>query len=173
MTALSDLVAPLKRELAAPGQFDTIFPESDNGTLVGTLADGFCEAQLDGWFGGITINLTTNAVSPDLSIPGRALSVFYASARIIQAQLRNQNSLQRYKAGPVEYETQQPASVLRAELDRIASRKAELKTLAGRTGGTTTVIFDAYFARASAVWAQQAALYSGAVAFFGYELWRC
>jgi len=170
VTDLSTLVEPLQRELAVPGDFDTVFPNTTEDGLTGTLADGFAEAQLDGWFPNVTLDLSgaTPVVTPDLSVPGSTLVVFYASTRVIYAQLRNLTSLQRYKAGVVEYETNQPATVLKEELDRITQRKKDLWRNAGRQQGATTFVFDSYFARSATWWPGVASAY---FSWFPYEIW--
>lgn len=125
MTALSTLVDPLKRELAVPGAFDATFPDSDDGELEAYVADGFGEAQLRGFFPTYTLTedpsgtFTTNE---DLSAAGAALVLIFTSIRIIRAQLRAMSTNERYKAGPVEFETSKAATLLRDELKYLADR---------------------------------------------------
>jgi hypothetical protein len=156
MTDLSTLIEPLKREVSAPGEFFTTFPSASDDDLVGRLADGFSQAQLDGWFSANVLDLVNNTVTPDLSVPGRALTVFYSAAQVIRGQLRNMAVTQRYKSGPVEYETQYGPSILTNELNRINGRITQLITWSSRGAGTTTVVYDAYFSRAAEIWANEA-----------------
>ena len=159
MTALSTLVPALKREVAVPGEFDTFFPESDDALLTASLADGFAEAQLDGWFGEVTLDTGTNVVTPDLSTAGGALVVIYAGTRIIRAQLRNLNSSERYRAGSAEYEiARAAASVLKAELDALYARKKDLLAQA-RTGSRTAYVFEGYLGSASVDWVETGNFY--------------
>lgn len=156
MTDLSTLIEPLKREVAPPGSFYDVFPNASDDDLLGRVADGFSQAQLDGWFSANTLTLATYTVTPDLSIPGQALTVFYASAQVLRAQMRNFAVTSRYKAGNAEFEQQFAASVLSNELNRINNRIGELHKLASRGTGSTTVVFDAYFSRAAEIWATEA-----------------
>jgi hypothetical protein len=47
MTDLADLVESLKREVAIPGTFATVFPTTTDDDPTGALADGVAETQLD------------------------------------------------------------------------------------------------------------------------------
>jgi hypothetical protein len=161
MTDLVTLVEPLKRELAVPGVFDDVFPDTTNTDLASSLADGFAQAQLDGFFPNMTISgVTPFATSADLSAAGGALVVLYAGMRIVRAQMRNLTLTSRYKAGSVETETGRSAMVLRDELTYMRTRLTELTTLARRSGRTTHVL-DAYVGRNLAN--------SALGGFYGYE----
>jgi hypothetical protein len=149
---LADLVDPLKREIAVPGEFDTAFPNTTDDDLIATLADAFGEAQLDGYFQTSVVDQTDFTVTPDLSAAGGALIVVYAGTRILRSKLRALTSGQRYKAGPVEFETTLPANLLREELLLLAGRKKELLTLA-RSTGRVVYQLDAYLGRSSVNWA--------------------
>lgn len=156
-TAISALVPALKRELAVPGTFADVFPNTTDTDLVGTLADGFAEAQLFGFFKSLTLTAvdtpnpgTDWTVDPELSSAGGALVVIYASIRSIRAQLRNLKTLQRYKAGAVEFETQQAASVLTTELNYLKDRLKDIITNAegsSRASAGLATVFDNYLAR--------------------------
>jgi hypothetical protein len=162
VTDLGTLVEPLKRELAIPGEFATLFPNTSDDDLGATLADGFSQAQLDGYFNTLNLNLNTNAVDPDVSLAGGALIVLYAASQIIRAQLRAMNLNARYKAGPVEYETSKSAVLLRDELKYLIERRKELVTQA-RSSGRMVYVIDNYVARMSV---------TTMGGFYGYELER-
>lgn len=151
MTSLQTLVDPLKRELAVPGTFDDIFPDSTDDDLLGSLADGFGEAQLRGFFPKMTLVASTDPLdyetSDDLSLAGSALIVIFTSMRIIRAQIRAMNTMERYKAGPTEFEIQHAASLLKAELDFLQSRLDDLITQAKYASIPMAVMFDNYHAR--------------------------
>jgi len=158
MTDLSTLVEPLKRELAVPGTYDDVFPDTDDTALLGSLMDGFSEAQLQGFFQDVT--LTGGETSKDLSLAGGALVILFAAMRIIRAQMRAMTMNSTYKAGPVEVNTQRSANLLRDELAYIRTRIDDLVSQARRSGRTTYVL-DNYISRmfASSRWG----------AFYGYE----
>jgi len=161
MTDLVTLVEPLKREIAVPGVFDDVFPDTSNTDLAATLADGFAQAQLDGFFPNLTVTSTTPfTVSEELSAAGGALVVLYAGMQIVRAQMRNLTLTARYKAGSVETETGRSAMILRDELTFMRTRIYELTTLARRSGRKTYVL-DAYVSRSLAN--------SALGGFYGYE----
>src|SRR5574337_377386 len=116
MTALDTLIDPLKRELAVPGDFDTIFPNTLDGDLLASLGDAFGEAQLDGYFPAVTLDLDTYLLTPDVSTAGGAMLIIYAGMRIIRPQMRAINLVEKYAAGSASYEVQRSSTLLREEL---------------------------------------------------------
>lgn len=152
---MSALVPALKRELAVPGTFADVFPDTSDKDLIGALADGFAEAQLFGFFRSLSLTAVDTptpgsdwTIDPELSSAGGALVVIYASIRSIRSQLRSLKTSQRYKAGPVEFETAQAASVLTAELQFLKDRlKDILKNANGRGSAGMASVFDNYLAR--------------------------
>lgn len=155
MTALEDLVEPLKRELAVPGTFDTVFPNSSDDDLQAALADGFAEAQLYGFFPTISLVEDPDGVwntDPDLSAAGGALILTFTAVRTIRAQLRALTSNERYKAGPVEYETSRAATLLKGELDYLTQKLKDLidqGQQASNASARLATVFDNYVARTS------------------------
>jgi hypothetical protein len=79
MSDFLDNVESLKRVVATPGTFDTLFPDTTDQDLVGTLLDGIAQAQLDGLLASYTYD-DTGTVTPDLSAPQSALVILYAGA---------------------------------------------------------------------------------------------
>lgn len=151
MTKLEDLVEAFKREVAVPGAFATDFPSTSDEDLAEALKDAYGMARLDGFFGMTEYDQATGTVTPDLSVAGASLIVLYAGLRMTRQQLRVLKTVQRYKAGPTEYETQQSAAGLTEDLKQLERRRMELvdqATRAGRNRGSTFVI-DAYAARGS------------------------
>lgn len=158
MTVLNALVDALKREVAVPGTFDATFPNTGRSDLIGTLADAFSQAKLEGgWFGDVVLNTDSTdktqwSTVPDLSDAGGALIVIYAASRMLRSLLRTAgiSGTQRYKAGSVEYETSSSATVIRAELDFLTSRLTDL--IAQGTRGARTCSarqVDAYLGQLS------------------------
>lgn len=168
MTSIAELVPALKRELAVPGGYDELFPDSTDAELTGYLADGFGEAQLYGFFKTVTLNLddpVLPATDPDISTAGAALISIFAAQRIIRAQLRNLNAGERYKAGATEYEISRAATVLKQELVYLAQRIADLVAIAKVQARTASVyVLDNYVARS------RATAYG---CFFPYEYGLC
>lgn len=145
-TNLSDLVDAFKRQVALPGGFETAYPNVTDDDLADSLADAFSECQLDGWFGTYTIRLTSNQVSPALTPAARALVVVYAGMRWVRIQMLSIKSNVRYKAGPVEYETAQAASLLTQLLKDMTARKDALIADA-KYGAGASYVMDAVWGR--------------------------
>jgi hypothetical protein len=153
-TDLSTLVDSFKREVATPGTFATTYPSTSENDILGTLADGFAEAQLDGFFPTYTLDpdtsTVTNTADADpttngLSLAGQALVVIYAGTRMIRAAFQASKATTRYKAGPVEYETSSSATVVVQLLRDLGDRKKAMIDLA--RGQTVDYVLDAYYGR--------------------------
>jgi hypothetical protein len=123
---LSDLVPSLKRAIAVPGTFADLFPDTTDTDLADTLADAVAECQLDGFLSAVSLNVTTAATTPDLTTPETALVVLYAMTRVVTARVANLKNHTRYKAGNVEAEQEQSASVLVDLLRALRGRKRQL-----------------------------------------------
>jgi hypothetical protein len=102
---------------------------------------------LDGFFP--TYACTDDAiVTPDLDRPSISLAALYAGMRFIRSAMWNLKSVQRYKAGPVEYETQQGATVLTAVLASLRDQKnLAINRLRTVGFGVAVSTADAYVAR--------------------------
>lgn len=124
---ISELVEPLKRTVASPGEFATFFPNTLDTDLNGVLVDGAAESQLDGFLPGKVFDLdaTPQTITTDPNSLERALIVLYAASRIVSARTANLKSRTRYKAGNVEAETEQAATVLNELLRGINLRKKQ------------------------------------------------
>lgn len=145
---LADLTNSLKRALAAPGEFDTFFPDATDTDLTGMLADAIAEAQLDGFLGNSSLNLLAETVAPDLTNAQQALVILYARARVLQSRIANLKNRTRYKAGAAEAETEQSASVLVELLRETKERKRELLEIARQgASGMAFAMVDMYIAK--------------------------
>ena len=157
------LVASLKRFIAVPGGFAALFPNTTDVDLGGLLADGYARAQLDGFFIGSfshELDLSTNIVTPPLTLREGALVVLYAGKRLVQTQLLNLKTTTRYEAKGLVYDVQQAASVLTALLKEYTAELDQLVLLSRQSGASSAFIMaDAYFIRATSHYAG----YSGAL----------
>ena len=124
---LGNLIESLQREVSPPGT--DLFPDATDDEYFGYLQDSFWEMKLDGIepFDNYTED-GNGIVTPidgdtDLSRDLQQLVVLYGGIRIVRNAMRNINTLFRTKAGPVEYETQQSAQVLKSILDDLAERR--------------------------------------------------
>lgn len=169
VTSLSDYIEALKRELAVPGEFATTFPNTTDDDLVGTLADGFAECQLDGFFISQTVDPNVGSVTPALSSGGAALIVIYSGIRVIRSQLRNLKTTQIYEAAGVKYEVQTAATVLTEELKDFRARREQILALVLRQLRSKRAVYvgDGYLTRSRGYFP---IAYGGEFgSFYGYE----
>jgi hypothetical protein len=150
MSSLEDLVEPLKREVAVPGTFASVFPSTTDDDLEAALLDAFAQSQLDGFFTASTAT-DTGVVTPDLSRGANALIVIYAGVRLLTAELINRKSHTRYEASGAIFEQDFAASVMVQALKDLSAKKAifleQIKQSLRSQIGTTVV--DSYFVKAT------------------------
>lgn len=168
---LTTLVEPLQIEIQAPG--GEAYANATEDDYLGALINAFWEIRLYGFLGGFEEDsaarggppeFTAGIVTPlnvdptyddpfgystteDLSRDLQQLIVLWAAWKIALNNMATINSVFRAKAGPVEYETQQAASVLTAVLDQLKARITYLIAnlpMAGRHGA---VVLDAVIER--------------------------
>lgn len=154
MTDLSDMTDSVRRAVATPGVFATLFPDTTDDDLVGTLADAFAECQLDGFFiknaYPAVLDVDASTVTPDLQPGHQALVVIYATIRFLRADLVNRNNVQRYQAGTAVYETQQNVTLLVEILKELTDRKKQILTQAQTyNAGVAFHMADQAFIRAT------------------------
>lgn len=126
MSELIEIVPALKRAVAVPGTFDSIFPETDDSELAALLGDAVAEAQLDGFLSGYELDVDFLEVTPDLTLPMVALLTIYAGHRVLVNEIRNRKNHVRYEAGPTVFEEDQTASMLNELLRQTNDRKKDL-----------------------------------------------
>lgn len=130
---LEDLVPSLRRTVNPPGT--ELFPDATTGIMAGYLADAFWMGKLDGFFANYTEDPPDSGIivpesgTDDLTREWQQLIVFFAAMQIIESELRSKNTLFRTKAGPVEYEVQNSAQLLREHLVTLNARRAYLLEL--------------------------------------------
>lgn len=169
-TDLHGYIEPLKREVAVPGEFDTTFANTSDDDILGLLEDAFAEAQLDGFFGNQTLDLTTGVVTPGLSSGGGALVVLYGGVRMIRSQLRNLKNQQKYEAGGATYEVSTSATILTQELKDLTARKNNLLALVLRQarGQNAVYVSDGYLTKSRGYF--PTGYYGEFGSFYGYEI---
>lgn len=160
---LGDLVDSLKREVSPPGV--EMFPDASEDDFLGNLQDAFWEARLDGMLAGYEERdavvssgfvLVGDAYEPldenaDLGRDLQQLIVLYAGIRIIRNDLRNLNTTFRSKAGPVEFETQKSAQVLKGILDELRTRRNIVLERLSDLGSVPSYYIDSLRARDDAL----------------------
>lgn len=145
-TSLADLGEALKRAVAVPGSFDDSFDMGD-AEILGSLLDGFAEAQLDGFFSGMTAE-DDGELSSEIDRAAGALIVIYSSSQILTSVIRDLKSHVKYVAGAVSFEQDSPASVMVQLLRDANARKKEMREEAKRSGAGAAFYFaDRYVAQ--------------------------
>lgn len=164
VTDLTDLTEQLKRRLAVPGEFATLFPSTTDDDLAGTILDGFARAQLDGFFVSPSVYYATDdgVVTPPIKRAEGALICLYAAIEVTRQRLMNLAASTRYKAGNVEYDVSYASNVLTAALKQMYDEKQAIFTrqqLAGATAAFTMA--DLFFVKAVGYYPGTEALYYG------------
>lgn len=146
---LSDLIDSLKRSINPPGI--DLFPTTLDDEWLGRLQDAFWDARLDGLLEGYEVDddgiVTPLTGTTDLTRDQLQVVVFYAAMNAIYNELRNLKTTFSAKAGPVSYETQQSANMLRDVGQMLKERKAIILARLGDLGSTPTYYIDAVIAR--------------------------
>ena len=140
-TDLGDLIDPLQREVSPPGS--DLFPDAVDDDWFGQLQDSFWEARLDGVLTSTYDEDGNGVVTPTLPRQLQQAVVIYAGIRIIRNELRNLNTSFRAVAGPVEFEQQKSAGLLKGIYDDLNKRKALLLDIVAEYGSVDTEYLDA------------------------------
>lgn len=143
-----DYIAWFKREVAVPGRFTTLYPETTDPDIAGALVDGFYRARLDGWFPGVEATLDTHQTTPDVSLTGVALIVVYAGIQFIRNELKNMPTRTNYQApGGLGAETEYGPSVMVERLKELQEEKKDLLAQARRPSARPVYMHDGYAIR--------------------------
>lgn len=146
---LIEFVNTLKREVVPLGS--TAFATVSNQIWVGYLGDAFWEAKLDGFLPNFTeadgqITSLPEGSDIDLDRAQISLLVMYAGVKILRNHILNTKTSFRSKAGPVEFEQQQSATVL-AEALRSLNRRKELLLDQAQVVGSAVAMYDLFSSR--------------------------
>ncbi len=138
---LNDLVEYLNAEIGP-----TTAATLTGGQKLLALRNAFWSAKLDGVTALADYREVDGTIDPvggvELDRELQQIIVFWAGIAIVSNELRNSNTSFRAKAGPVEYETQTSANVLRGILDLLLERRALLVKRLSDSGRTTVGIVD-------------------------------
>ena len=157
-TNITDLRPALSREINPPG-FEQ-YPDIGGSELDGYILDGFWESKLlsmlaaydviagedldtpvanTNWF--ITTGSTDDTALTDMAAHIQMLVVIFAGFRLLRTKALNLATNFSAKAGPVEYEQQVSATVLRAILQSLERRLEQLKVLYSDELGDSTIYY--------------------------------
>lgn len=162
-TDLYDHVEWLKREVAVPGTFAGLFPDTTDDDLAAALVDGLYKAKLDGWLPTVEADPDTFEASAEMSLTAVGVVVLYTGLRLVQNQITNMATRQTYKApGGLEATTEHAATVLSERLKELQQEKKDLLANA-RSARPRTPVFmhDGYAIRASAMYPSEIPVWVG------------
>lgn len=150
-TNITEMIDVLTREVNPPG-FEQ-FPDALPSDFLGYIEDGFWEGRLLGFLPAYTVvdggDLTppesgtfiTNDDEDDLPEEFQSLIAILAGFRLLRAKALNLAQSFRAQAGPVEYQQEVSATVLREILRSLERRIEELKTLHSDTLGESAFFY--------------------------------
>jgi len=153
---LEEFIPSLVREVNPPGT--PRFENVSNDQWLGYLTDAFWEARLDGFMPNYTCD--EDGVVEHLHDPNDpakefprylvGLIVLYAGIRVLRNSILNTSQSFSATAGPVQYSTQNSATVLAELLKMLQERRKELLEEVQNLP-TPTFYFDAYTQRQHSV----------------------
>lgn len=145
---VGDLVELLQASVNPPGT--DLFPDALGADWELNLRNGFWEATLDGVITGYTESEgIIRPITGDKDLPKefQQLIVLYAGVTILRNHLMNIKTMFRTQAGPVEYEVQQSAAVLKSIMDELVRRRTLILTRLLDETSTNSYYYDAAIAR--------------------------
>lgn len=149
---VSDYVPSLKREVQPPGS--DLYPTVQDVDWIGYLTDAFWEVRLDGFLEDYTVfgegaDAEFQSVAGDGDIPRQdvALVILYAGVRVLRNKILNMNTAFRAKAGPVEFEQQNSATMLVEMLQQLRLTKDRIVETLDDDSATGVMLIDAYSVR--------------------------
>ena len=149
---LSDLIPDLLTEVNPPGS--DLYPDATNAEWLSMLRNAFWEAVLDGVITGYPEEdgvVTPKSGSTDIPRDMQQLVIFYGGVRVLKNQLLNLKTVFRSKAGPVEFETQQSAQVLRGLLEEAVRRRNYWLQVIAQNYASDTFYIDGVISRQSSL----------------------
>lgn len=145
---LSTLVPAVKAQMNPLGQPEVV-TDADEDRVIAGLGSAFWTAKLSGWFTNHRLNsdfteiVNVSSGGDDLPREEQQIVVLFTVLTSWRAQMVNNPTSRRAKAGPVETERTQSATVLRAMIDGLEAQIADLTEqmrMAGR--GTSVGVYD-------------------------------
>lgn len=151
-TDFSDHVEWFKREVAVPGTFATLFPDTTDDDLAAALVDGLYRAKIDGWFSTIDADPDTFLATTEMTMTGVALVVIYSGIKFIQNQIKDMATRQRYEApGGLVADTERAPTVLTERLKELVVEKNAILAQAGNSRARAIRMQDGYAIRLGAM----------------------
>lgn len=148
---LAGLVGAVQAASSPPGE--NLYPNATADHWVMVLSNAFWEAFLEGWFAGYRVTedaqIVATTASEDLPRDQQQVIVLFAALSAVRAKLLGLPTARRYKAGPVEAETDFAPSVLVALLKSLEDQlKRVVESFGASAPGSQAVrYFDNVLAR--------------------------
>lgn len=149
---LADLVEFLKVEVNPPGV--NLFPEALDTEWLTRLRNAFWNARMDGLLGGYVEEdgeVTPLSGTTDMPREMQQVIIFFAGYTALMNKLTSMRAALRAKAGPVEFEMQNAATVMTAQATSLRDRMSRILALLSESGVVTDVVIDAVMARADSL----------------------
>jgi hypothetical protein len=145
---LSDLVEDVKSEMNVPGADN--YPDATDDQWVTQLRNAFWEVVLDGLISGYTED--SGIVSPqsgatDLSRELQQLIIYYVGVRVTKSKLLELRTSYKTAAGPVKFEYEQSAGVMKEILAEYVRRRNVWLRRLSDLGAAPTYYIDGVMAR--------------------------
>lgn len=149
---LADLVEFVKVEVNPPGV--DLFPDALDDEWLTRLRNAFWNARLDGLLAGYVEEdgeVTPLSGITDMPRELQQVIIFFAGYTALMNKLTSTRASLRAKAGPVEFETQNAATVMTAQATSLRERMSRILALLSESGVVTDVVIDAVRARADSL----------------------
>lgn len=149
---LADLIEFVKVEVNPPGV--DLFPEAVDDEWLTRLRNAFWNARLDGLLAGYVEadgEVTPLSGTTDMPRELQQVIIFFAGYTALMNKLTSTRGSLRAKAGPVEFETQNAATVMTAQAGALRDRMSRILALLSESGVVTDVVIDAVMARADSL----------------------
>lgn len=149
---LGDLVEFVKVEVNPPGT--ELFADATDAEWITRLQNAFWNARLDGMLAGYVEadgEITPETGSTDMPRELQQVIVFMAGYAALMQRLSSIRTGLRAKAGPVEFETQNSATVLHDQALALKDRLDRILYLLSEIGFVPSYVIDSVRARAESL----------------------
>lgn len=150
---MNELIESLKNEVNPPGT--DLYTSVSDSQWLSRLKDAFWEAKMNKAFPNYTLDeddIVPVSGTTDMPREQQQLIVLYAGFRAALTTFQNLNSSFSAQAGPVRYETQKSAQVLKGLLDILRERiNNALDDTDGSSAGSLAMVVDGFYERSVAM----------------------
>ena len=145
---LADLVEDVKSEMNVPGVDN--YPDATDDQWVTQLRNAFWEVVLDGLISGYTESdgiVSPQSGTTELSRELQQLIVYYVGVRVAKAKLLELRTAFKAAAGPVKFEYEQSAGVMKELLQEYVRRRNFWLARLSDVGSVPSYYLDGVMAR--------------------------